>query len=123
MKTIKIQPYLKEMISLIQTFNQNTQITTMEKLREMRYTSDYEALQYLKTKEEEAIKEIFANKLEYHHDEMVVGYVIYLHRKIVETFDQLREHRKNRQNAGAQEKLLALQKELVLLKQKEANSQ
>ena len=95
----------------------------MEKLREMRYTSDYEALQYLKKKEEEATKEIFANKLEYHHDEMAVGYVIYLHRQIVDALDALLKSRHNRQNAGAQEKLLALQKELALLKQKEANSQ
>ena len=74
----------------------------MEKLREMRYTSDYEALKYLKTKEEEAIKEIFSDKLEYHHDEMAVGYVIYLHRKIVDVLGELMKIRLNRQNAGAQ---------------------
>lgn len=66
----------------------------MERLREMRAKSDIESLQHLLKEEQDSIREIFSNISNYHQDELTVGYIIYLHRRIVDMLNCLKESRK-----------------------------
>lgn len=87
----------------------------MDNLKEMRAKSDLEALHSLMIQEEKAMKEIFANTFDYHQDELTIGYVIFLHRRIVDMLNCLNQTRKNRGPESHEERMASLERQLFKL--------
>ena len=65
----------------------------MYRLRDMRAKSDQDALKDLMMEEEKALGVIFSDTRHYHHEELTVGNIIYLQRRIVDMLKCLIENR------------------------------